>query len=139
MVQIETLEKYYENYRKEWEKDQGKNFFNEHKNQQWFIEKYDPIVSHGIYKNTLEDVARMAKNFFESIEKRHFAGLSLEASDQILDMQKEQLTLSSMYLKKIMENILKMSMGRPKQPIKTYSVIHAPVLSLIADCAHLSF
>merc|ERR1712072_1638235 len=64
-VNYETLEKYYENYKKEFEKDQIKIFFEEHKTDTWFIEKYDPIVSYQIYKNTIEEIGNIAKKFFE--------------------------------------------------------------------------
>ena len=90
-VSHDTLQKYYDNYRKEWEKDQIKIFFNDHENEQWFIEKYDPIVSYGIYKNTLEDISRISKKFCESVKNGDFDDLTLEASSEILDMQKEQL------------------------------------------------
>jgi len=67
-VKYATLEKYYENYKKEHERDQVKIFFNEHKNDQWFIEKYDPIIGYQIYRNTLIDVERIANKFYDNLK-----------------------------------------------------------------------
>ena len=76
-------EKYYEKYKKDWESKQCKIFFGEHKNEEWFMEKYDPILSERLKEERRLESQRNADKFFETFLNGGYNNLNLELDEEV--------------------------------------------------------
>ena len=100
-VKQETAEKLYSKYQKDHEERQVRLFFKEHKvrllwlryemvwlqRDEWFLEKYDPIVCEQIKEEKLKETQNTAMSFFERLSKGEFASLKLEiGTDQLSNL-----------------------------------------------------
>ena len=70
-------QKYYDEYKEQYEKKHLEIFFNEHKDEHWFTEKYDPIVSQRWQEERQLNAKVSHKMFIETARAHGFAGLKL--------------------------------------------------------------
>lgn len=70
-------QKYYEDYKRDFEKKQLEIFFIKHKDEHWFIEKYDPQVSQRWQEERHLNAKVLHKLFIESVRTNKFSGLRL--------------------------------------------------------------
>ena len=73
-------QKFYEDYKKDYEKKQLEIFFVKHKEEHWFIEKYDPQVSQRWQEERYLNAKVLHKFFLEGVRTGKFQGLHLRDS-----------------------------------------------------------
>jgi hypothetical protein len=77
---IEEAQKYYDEYKNEYERKHLEIFFSEHKSDHWFMEKYDPLVSERWQQERKHNAKVSHKLFIETARSGAVSGLKL--SDQ---------------------------------------------------------
>ena len=81
----ELAEKVYSKYKKKYEQRHIELFFYEHKEDEWFKEKYHPELVEEINENYKKRVVKEAEYFFESVKEGEYDNLSLEINDTVLE------------------------------------------------------
>lgn len=70
-------QKYYEEYKTEYERKHLEIFFSEHKDEHWFTEKYDPIVSQRWQEERFLNAKVSHRIFIETVRAHGFTDLKL--------------------------------------------------------------
>jgi len=71
-------EKIYQKYKAEYEDKQNQIFFAEHRNDEWFREKYDPILSEKLKEEQRAESRLNAETFFTEFKENAFDALNLD-------------------------------------------------------------
>jgi hypothetical protein len=80
-IESEKAEKTYNKYRKEYEEKQNQIFFAEHKSDEWFKEKYDPLLSDKLREERRAEAKANADRFLKGIDSGKFDQLNLDYSE----------------------------------------------------------
>jgi len=83
---IEEAQKFYEEYKNEYERKHLEIFFSEHKTDHWFQEKYDPLVSERWQEERKHNAKVSHKLFVETARLGALSGLKLS------DLQAENIS-----------------------------------------------
>eukprot|EP01015_Nassula_variabilis_P037649 TRINITY_DN999_c0_g1_i3.p1 TRINITY_DN999_c0_g1~~TRINITY_DN999_c0_g1_i3.p1 ORF type:complete len:679 (-),score=87.66 TRINITY_DN999_c0_g1_i3:160-2196(-) len=83
-VDSELGDKIYNKYKRDYEQKQREIFYQEHKNDEWFKEKYDPILSQKFKDERKEEAQAIAQRFFKNFDQGIYNQLNLEVDDDIL-------------------------------------------------------
>jgi hypothetical protein len=75
---FQVVEKKYLDYRSEWQRIQSQQFFDEHKSEEWFKERYHPTY---IMEREKQRIANLPKQISEFDEKFDFNNKSLWSHD----------------------------------------------------------
>ena len=89
-VPIRKLEKYYSNYKQEHQQRKIETFFYEHKNEEWFLEKYCPLLKAQLAVKFTQQTRDSFKAFCNDLGNGQFKNLSLEISEQLVDRFSQQ-------------------------------------------------
>eukprot|EP00361_Fabrea_salina_P003326 CAMPEP_0202427462 /NCGR_PEP_ID=MMETSP1345-20130828/1684_1 /ASSEMBLY_ACC=CAM_ASM_000843 /TAXON_ID=342563 /ORGANISM="Fabrea Fabrea salina" /LENGTH=453 /DNA_ID=CAMNT_0049038187 /DNA_START=106 /DNA_END=1467 /DNA_ORIENTATION=+ len=76
---------HYEEYKKDYERKQLETFFGEHKDEHWFIEKYDPVVSQKWQEERHMNAKVSHRTFIEGARSSAFEGLKLRDNGTTVD------------------------------------------------------
>ena len=82
-VDRNKAEKFYEKYKKDWERKQLEIFFGEHKVEEWFAEKYDPVLSERLKEERRSESQKNAERFFENYMNGVYENLNLEIDEKV--------------------------------------------------------
>lgn len=58
-------------------------FFGEHKTEEWFVEKYDPILSDRLKEERRQESQKNAERFFENYLNGVYDNLNLEIDEEV--------------------------------------------------------
>jgi len=58
-------------------------FFGEHKIEEWFVEKYDPILSERLKEERRNESQKNAERFFENYVNGIYENLNLEIDEEV--------------------------------------------------------
>jgi len=74
-------EKIYQKYKAEYEDKQNQIFFAEHRNDEWFREKYDPILSEKLKEEMRAESRVNAETFFRELKDNAFDAINFNYED----------------------------------------------------------
>ncbi|OMJ75118.1 hypothetical protein SteCoe_25819 [Stentor coeruleus] len=77
-IPLSEAQGFYNDYKLKFEQKHLEIFFAEHKNEPWFIEKYDPIVSQKWQEERNLNAKMMQRIFIENVKNSKFQGLKLQ-------------------------------------------------------------
>lgn len=83
-IEREQAEELYKLYRKDWENKQYEIFFGEHKEEQWFKEKYNTLCSEKFRGERHRQAALNAQKFSRLVQEGYYNDLDLEIDQKKL-------------------------------------------------------
>jgi hypothetical protein len=82
-------EKYYTEYKNAYERKQSEIFFQIHKKDHWFREKYHPQLLYKFKQEQMKQSQIYAKKFNESLAKEEFSGICLEIKENFEEAKED--------------------------------------------------
>ena len=89
-INMADAEKYYSKYKDAYERKQWEIFFQIHKDEHWFREKYDPQLLFKFKNDQMKQSQTLAKRFFESLDRNEFEGIWLEFQENFEDIKQTE-------------------------------------------------
>jgi len=77
-INMTDAEKYYSKYKDAHDRKQSEIFYQIHKDEHWFREKYDPQLLYKFKNDQIKQSQLLCKRFMESLDKNEFEGICLE-------------------------------------------------------------
>lgn len=77
-IDMKEAEKYYAEYKNAYDRKQSEIFFQIHKNEHWFQEKYHPKYVYKFNQEQIKQSQILAKKFNENLENDEYKGIKLE-------------------------------------------------------------
>lgn len=89
-IPIRKLEKYFSNYKLDHEQRKIETFFYEHKNEEWFLERYSPEFAGQLETHFTTQTKKSFEQFCADFEEKHFADIDLTISPELINLFKRQ-------------------------------------------------
>ena len=89
-VPIRKLEKYYSNYKLDHEQRKIETFFYEHRNEEWFLERYSPIFKCELSKHFTSQTVSSFNQFMIDMKKDMYQQIDLSISPELISLFKKQ-------------------------------------------------
>ena len=74
-INMNDAEKYYSKYKDAYERKQCEIFYQIHKDEHWFREKYDPQLQFKFKNDQIKQSQTLSKRFMDSLDRNEFGGI----------------------------------------------------------------
>eukprot|EP01017_Pseudomicrothorax_dubius_P008839 TRINITY_DN12928_c0_g1_i4.p1 TRINITY_DN12928_c0_g1~~TRINITY_DN12928_c0_g1_i4.p1 ORF type:complete len:578 (-),score=139.92 TRINITY_DN12928_c0_g1_i4:135-1868(-) len=88
-LSFQKAEEIYNEYKNAWEQKQNDIFFGEHKSEEWFKEKYDPVLAAKLGGERKQQSRTLAQRFMNLLESGYYDKLSLDLDPSIIEKRED--------------------------------------------------
>ena len=93
-ISMSDAEKHYSKYKDAYERKQWEIFYQIHKDEHWFREKYDPQLQFKFKNDQMKQSQTLARRFMEALERNEFDQICLEFQENFENAKQNEKEIS---------------------------------------------